>query len=80
MRIHLAGGGVYQATEMGSDTPSVPWMAPQQSWREKWQLIRGWWRYYQKYYSKKTNFFMGLDKVFLGLCLFGRLLRRSPKL
>ena len=73
MRIHLAGGGVYQATDIAPEAQCT-WVPPQRTWRQKWQVMQGWWRYYQKHYSKKANFFMGLDKPLLALCLLGRFL------
>lgn len=78
MRIHLAGGGVYQATEMSAEI-SAPYTQQQQTWRQKWDGIRGWWRYYQKHHSKQTNFFLGFDKVIVGLRLLGRLLGTKPQ-
>lgn len=82
MRIHLAGGGVYQVPG-DPDIPVAQLTGPaprRESLFDKWRSIKGWWCYYQKHYSKETNFNFGVAKVLTGFRLACKLLRKPPKL
>jgi GT2 family glycosyltransferase len=69
MRIHLAGGGVYQVNDIRAVRKGAPQTSFRGNVRRAWQAFRGGCHYYRKYKSKNTNI------ITVGLLYFGLSLR-----
>lgn len=79
MRVHLSGGGVYQIADVPESLEKTVLSEKTLSWQAKWLSVKGFWHYYQKHYSKKTNFSFGFDKLLMLLKLTCQLLSKTPK-
>lgn len=88
LKVHLAGGGVYQAKDLYLVNNQIPPVTFGKTFSQQWQAFKGMHHFYKKYVSNRTNIFWssvlycGLVLRFLGnlsLSLFSFRLPRTTK-